>query len=281
MSKGKQGTTPNDGELIFGKYKTMEEAHKGWVESQAEISKRGQQNQLLQSQVSQQQEATKQYQELLARMSTQAVQPSVERQQVGITDADGDVTADTAKAYIDSLIAPIQQTVGELPNAMRQTLTEFMRPYQVQNEARNQFFGQDFNTDKEKFASEMPKFLMQNPGINKSFEMLSSNSDTANQAYDFAFQLWQAKQPSAPTAIDEAAKAASGNIPSTPGPPATLPGESINNQELIKMGIAAGESFNPQAKQKFMAEWMKGTKIEAQIEQQKQDLIARGQLPGE
>ncbi len=279
MSKDK-GTTPKNGELIFGKFTSMEEAAKGYQAQIDELNKRGQQNTLLTNQVNSSDQTNKALTDLLERQNTSAVAPSVER--VNIQDSDGDMTPETVAAFIESRIAPIQQSVGELPNTVRQTMQEFMQPAIAQNEARNTFFGQDSaNQDRVKFGQELPTFSMQNPGINKTFEMLSSNPETANQAYEYMYDMWKAKQPSATTAIDEGAKANMGLIPSTPGPPATLPGESIDSQELIKMGLAAGESMNPQAKNTFFSQWMKGTRLEKQFEDQKQDLISRGQLPGE
>ena len=281
MTKEK-GTTPNNGELIFGKYPNMDEAKKGFEEAQRELSKRGQQNQQLQSMVTAQQETANQYKELLERMTTQAVAPSAERQAVDVYDKDGDITGDTVKAYIASQIAPIQQTVTELPNVMRQTMQEFAKPYQIQTEGRNKFFGSDpSDSQREKFLAEMPSYLLRNQGINKSFEMLSANPETASDAYDVVYKLWKADNPAATTAVDESAKAASGRIPSTPGPPATLPGETVDKQQLTQMGIAAGESYLPGAKKEFFSEWMKGTKLEKHLESMKQDLLDKGQLPGE
>jgi len=282
MAKEK-GTTPNNGELIFGKYASMEEAAKGYEEAQRELSKRGQQNQQLQNTAAAQQETANQYKELLERvMNNQAVAPSAERQQVDVYDKDGDITGDTVKAYIASQIAPIQQTVTDLPNAMRQTMQEFIKPYQVQTEGRNKFFGSDpSDSQREKFLAEMPSYLLRNQGINKSFEMLSANPETATDAFDVVYKLWKADQPAATTAVDEAARAASGRIPSTPGPPATLPGDEIDKDQLMQLGIAAGESMAPGAKDDFFKQFIRGTKLAKQLEGMKEQLQTRGQLPGE
>ena len=272
MAKSGSGTTPNQqgSELIFGKYKNLEEASRGYNELVNEASKRSQQTSNLEQQLNASKAATAAYEKLIDQMKQGSWQPSAPVPEPSLTDLDGDITPDSLRGYLDARLRPIQDSIQNIPasveSATTTALERLLAPVQTANNARMSFFNRP-EVDGQ-FESEMDRFLSRNPGINKSFQILAQNPETAEQAHEMAYKIWKSEKPTG-EAINRDDKVAASGLPDVPGNIMTLPGDNTSKQGLMEMGIQSSQNPDGRAKVDFMKQYLKGTKLEKSIEQMK------------
>jgi hypothetical protein len=268
----KQGTTPSQqgSNLVFGKYKSLDEAEQGYRELVNEASKRAQQVAQTEAQLNASQSMIKEYEKLLEK-ATAGAQPRASVPEPSITDSDGDITPESLKNYLEARLRPIQETVQNMPqsveSATKSAMEQLLAPAQLANNEGQKFFSNPGVREEGFNRTALDSFLNDNPEINNTFQMLVSNPSTAANAYDYAHRVWKAEHKGG--AVDEAEKEAAGALPETPGAPMTLPGDREDKETLMALAQQAANSHHTKDKTAFARNLWRGTKLEKQVDQLK------------
>ena len=267
----KQGTTPSQqgSNLYFGKYKSRDDAEKGYAELVNEASKRAQQVTQIEAQLNASQSMIQQYEKLLEKASAGA-QPSASIPEPSITDSDGDITPESLKNYLEARLRPMQETFQNMPktveSATKSAMEQLLAPATRANAEGMKFFSNPVLRNEGFSQSALNTFLNDNPEINNTFQMLISSPDTAPSAYDYAHRVWKSEHKSAVNARD---KEAAGALPEIPGAPMTLPGDREDRDTLMALAQKAAGSHQSKDKTDFARNLWKGTKLEKQVDQLK------------
>ena len=146
---------------------------------------------------------------------------------------DGEFDESALQAMIDERLAPLAKQVSDMPRALEGALGAILAPVAAQNAAAGEFFASD-EVDAKFDQREMASFLRRNARIADTFKKLTTNPETAPDAYEYVYSMWKATV--APkSAVDAGKKRDAGTTPATGGPPA-------------EMGEAESKSLNALAK---------------------------------
>lgn len=261
----------NDGnveKLLFGKYKTIEEAERGFRNLVSEADKwkavaaTGQEQLKLMKEVNE---------TLKASSVTNAV-AGREAPALRLTNDDGNIDANAIEQLLDAKQKPLIDAMRQIPKLIQEEVRGFLAPIQGSLKAKQDFFAREDVSAKFTDA-ELQKVLQRNPGINSAFELMLGNPETQGKAYEVAYDLWRATSGAASEGNNSRRAAAKRDAaePVAQGGPPLATGTEPNAEALAKLAEHSQNIMGPDSELAFAREWIKGTAIEKDIEKLRPD----------
>src|SRR3989304_7530968 len=133
MADNPQGTTPKEEQLFFGKYKSVEEAEKGFSNLVGELNRFKQSTTELQVRLDATQKLQSEYEKLLARQEPTAKPAS-------FVDEDGHLDAEALLRAIDSRLTSVDKKFEKVPELVAGTVQQLLQPLAGAGAAKEQRF---------------------------------------------------------------------------------------------------------------------------------------------
>ena len=266
------GETPVE-KLLFGKYKGIEEAERGFRNLVGEADKWKQVAQTAQEQLKVLSEVNE---TLRAR---EPALPAVRSTPVVADDGSFDQSA--LDRLLDERQKPLIDAMRQIPKLVEEQVKGFFAPLQGSLKAKQSFFGRE-DVDPKFTDAELQKVLQRNPGINSAFELMLTNPETQNQAYDVAYDLWRATSGKGGNGEANPQRTQRRRDATEPvaqsGPPLSVTGDP-NLANLTKLAEHSQNVMGPDSELAFAREWIKGTNIERDIDKLRPDWADDGGPP--
>jgi len=249
-------------ELWFGKYKSREEAERGFRNTIAELDKWKSVASTSQEQMKILQQANEQ----LRQFQASEPQPGRTREE-DLYDDEGRLDVHALQKVIDAKQKPVIEALQRIPDLITEQVRGFFGPIEGSLRAKKEFFGRE-DVDQRFTDRELEKVLARNPGINKAFEKLLADPETQGSAYEVAYDLWKSTMGKAQPSDNpqrRADKIAASEPIGNSGPPLANEGEP-NTKGLMEASQRVQNLGSPDAALAFAREWIKGSKLQSEIE---------------
>lgn len=250
-----QGTTPRK---WAGKYDSPEEMEKGMMNLIPAFDEIKQEAARSQKAASQAMEAAQLYQEQVHTL-TEAFTKMNQTPEEPLDDRG-------VQAYIDRRMQGVEKSIQALPGLIDSRLKALVEPLAAVQNAKLAYMGQNSDFDE----GAVQKFLAVNPSINKVYQRLLSDPDSAGDAFKYVHDMYRGSVQKPGPDLDR--KREAGSPRPSAGPPAEIPGSDESNaQQVREMGLRAQRSFSTDDELSFAKAYFNGSKVAAEIEAMKPD----------
>lgn len=250
-----------------GKYSTPEEMEQGLMNLVPEFDRIKQEARASQERAMRAEAEAKAAREVFEAFQEQMRSQREEPQSQSFYREDGSLDDRAIQGYIDKRLAGVEKKLSGVGEIVEERLRGIFQPFTAAQAAKTEYVGQHPDYDD----NVINKFLAANPGINRTFQRLVGNPETAESAYEYAHGMFKASMPKT-SAVDEGKKRDAGAPAPASGPSlATDNPEAPTAEHLRQLAIRAQNTYSPEDELQFAKDYFKGTKVLSDIESLRPD----------